>query len=134
MGLLFWKNKEKDLSAGAYGEKLAARYLKKRGYKILETNFQNPFGRRLGEIDIIAKKGGEIVFVEVKTRGLESYKDTLPEENITPAKLRKLDKIANFYIKTKGLWTLPYHFDAISVWVGAEREKAEIKHLENIFY
>jgi len=54
---------------GALGEKLAAGYLKKNGYKILEKNYKN----KLGEIDIIAREGDEIVFVEVKSRSADPY-------------------------------------------------------------
>ena len=131
MKLLFWK-KEK-LSTGQLGEKIAAEYLKKRGYKILEKNFKNPLGRRLGEIDIIAQKNKELVFVEVKTKKASGFKDVSPEERITPDKLRKLNKAGQFYIKSKNLWGSDYRFDAISVWLDENKEKAEIKHLENIF-
>ena len=54
---------------GALGERFAAAYLRKLGYKILEKNYKNT----LGEIDIIARAGGEIVFVEVKTRSARPY-------------------------------------------------------------
>ena len=54
---------------GALGEKLAAKYLKKNGYKILEKNYKN----KLGEIDLIVRDGDEIVFVEVKTRSADPY-------------------------------------------------------------
>ncbi len=54
---------------GALGERFAAAYLKKIGFKILEKNYHN----NLGEIDIIARDGGELVFVEVKTRSSEPY-------------------------------------------------------------
>ncbi|MCX6765414.1 MAG: YraN family protein [Candidatus Moranbacteria bacterium] len=131
MKLLFWK-KEK-LNTGQLGEKIAAEYLKNKGYKVLEKNFKNPLGRRLGEIDIIAKKNGEIVFVEVKTRELSAGDKSLPEENITKAKLHKLNKIALFYIKQENAWDKPYHFDALSVWIGENRKAFKISHLENIF-
>jgi putative endonuclease len=63
---VLWRNKNNNI--GEVGEKAAKKFLKKKGFKIVELNYQNNKGRRLGEIDIIAKKDGEIVFVEVKTR------------------------------------------------------------------
>ena len=121
----------KTKSIGQLGEEEAAQYLKNKGYKILDKNFQNNTGRRLGEIDIIAfdKKIDEIVFVEVKTRKYEKYKETLPEENITYSKLRKLNKIASVYLRLKKLEDKPYRFDAISVWLNQEKAEAKIKHI-----
>ncbi|MFZ2975182.1 MAG: YraN family protein [Candidatus Moraniibacteriota bacterium] len=119
---------------GNLGEDAAVKFLQNNGYKILDRNFQNNLGRRLGEIDIIAKelKNGEIVFVEVKTRGYEKYKNTLPEENITYTKLKKLDKIASVYLRTKNLHNAPYRFDAISVWINKETNEAKIKHIPSL--
>jgi putative endonuclease len=117
---------------GDIGEKAAARYLKDKGYEILGINFQNNSGRRLGEIDIIAKDKGEIVFVEVKTREIEKYGDTLPEENITRAKLHKLDKIAQVYLRQKGLDYADYRFDAVSVWLNLVEKTAKIKHISHL--
>lgn len=130
--MLFWKEKKRK-SMGASGEDIAAKFLKDKGYKIIERNFKNYKGRQLGEIDIIAEKNKEIVFVEVKTRELAKYQGTLPEENITFSKLHKLSKIANSYIKTKNLWSLSYHFDAVSVWLSQDYKTAKVKHIENIF-
>jgi len=125
-------NNTKNL--GNLGEEAAVKFLQNNGYKILDRNFQNNLGRRLGEIDIIAKelKNGEIVFVEVKTREYEKYKNTLPEENITSAKLKKLNKIANVYLRIKNLNNAPYRFDAISVWVSKETNEAKIKHIPSL--
>jgi putative endonuclease len=134
MDILFLKNKKTNLDTGALGEKIAANYLEEGGYKILETNFKNPLGRRLGEIDLIAQKDGVLVFVEVKTRNFEKYKNSLPEENITPSKLHKLSKSGQFYIKSKHLWDSNYRFDAVSVWIDNSHKAAKIKHIENIFY
>ena len=130
--MIFWK-KEKNRKTGAKGEELAAKFLEEKGYKIIGKNFKNYKGRQIGEIDIITEKNKEIIFVEVKTRDLEKYGKTLPEENITRSKLHKLSKIANSYIKMNNLWNYPYHFDAISVWLSQDGKNAKIKHIENIF-
>jgi putative endonuclease len=122
------------LGIGKTGEQVAAEFLKNNGYEILHMNFKNNSGRRLGEIDIIAreKSSGELVFAEVKTREYKNYKDTLPEENITPAKLRKLSRIASFYLYEKKLGAADYRFDAISVWMGENGQPARIKHIKSL--
>lgn len=130
--LNFFKRKQ-EKNLGELGEDAAVKYLKKEGYKILERNFVNLIGRRLGEIDIIAQKEREIVFVEVKTRLAEEREGILPEENINLRKLHKLNKIADNYIKSKQLFNFPYRFDAISVWIGEEQRDVKIKHIESIF-
>jgi putative endonuclease len=119
---------------GNLGEKAVVKYLESKGYKILDRNFQNSSGRRLGEIDIIAHdaKEDEIVFVEVKTRQKNNSSETLPEENITYKKLRRLAKIANAYLKSKKLEEANYRFDAVSVWYDKNENKAEIKHIPNL--
>ena len=131
--MLFFK-KQEARSLGQMGEDLAVKYLEDKGYKILDRNFCNTKGRRMGEIDIIAQKEKEIVFVEVKTRELLVYDETLPEENINRKKLHKMAKIANFYIQKRDLWKNPYRFDAVSVWLNVPLKKAKIKHLESIFF
>jgi putative endonuclease len=124
---------KKQKTVGQMGEDIACRYLKKKGYKIIERNFRNKFGRQMGEIDIIAKTGEEIVFVEVKTREMERYSQTLPEENINRDKLHKLNKISTVYIRKNNLWNKTYHFDAISIWLDKSGKNAKVRHLENIF-
>ncbi len=121
------------LSMGARGEKAATEYLKKLNYVILETNFCNPAGRRLGEIDIIARDDQELVFVEVKTRRLPTAGLTLPEENITASKLYKLNKVACFYISKNKLFSSTYRFDAITLVADQEKNTATLKHFKNIF-
>lgn len=116
------------------GEKIAADFLQRKGYEIFGTNYQNSSGYRLGEIDIIAKdlSSEEIVFVEVKTRDYQKYKETLPEENITRSKLRKMEKIANSYLLKNNLRDKPYRFDAISIWLDLSAKRAKVKHLRSI--
>jgi putative endonuclease len=117
---------------GEYGERIACHFLKNKGYNILETNYTNKTGRRLGEIDIIAKKDSNIFFIEVKTK-TENEFYFLPESAINKDKLKKLKKIADYYLKINDLWNIPYFFDAISVVISKKNNKATLKHLKNIF-
>lgn len=119
--------------AGALGEELGCCYLRERGYKILETNYCNATGRRMGEIDIVAKIGKELVFVEVKTRLGAEGSDVLPEANITPAKLHKLERIVAHYLREKHCQSSPYHFDALSILYDQITKKVSIRHLDHIF-
>jgi putative endonuclease len=122
-------------STGQTGEQVAANFLKNKGYAILAMNFKNNTGRRIGEIDIIARdtQEQEIVFVEVKTRDYISYSQTLPEENINYQKLRKLAKIAAVFLRQKHWEDVPHRFDAISVWLDWKTRRAKIKHLPSIY-
>jgi putative endonuclease len=126
-------SKKQTSALGARGEKAALAYLKKLGYKILETNFSNKSGRRLGEIDIIAKNGNELVFIEVKTRSFSAKNCLLPEESIVSGKLHRLNKAASFYISKNNLFGLPYRFDAITLVADPNNNQAELRHLKNIF-
>lgn len=122
------------ITTGQTGEQVAANFLKSKGYEILDMNFQNDSGHRLGEIDIVVKDlaQDELVFVEVKTREYHKYKDTLPEENIGYQKLRKLDKIATIYLRQHKMDNHTYRFDAVSVWLNFETRMAKIKHIQGL--
>lgn len=131
MGLFFWKQQEKD--TGSFGERIATEYLRKKGYRILERNYANTKGRRLGELDIVAFFKGEIVFVEVKTREWE-LGSPLPEESVDRKKLHRLEKIAGSYLKVKGEEMVPYHFDVIAIFLDSlHGQVLEIRHLEHVF-
>lgn len=119
---------------GNIGERTAVKYLQNKGYAILDRNFQNYSGRRLGEIDIVAKdlEKNELVFIEVKTREFQKFKNTLPEENVTYFKMQRLSKIAQFYIKEKKIENFDYRFDVLAVWLDLKLKKAKIKHILNI--
>lgn len=123
-----------EKNIGIFGEKHAAKFLKKRGFKILERNWYNKTGKRLGEIDIICEKDCTIVFVEVKTRDVTNCVEmVVPEEQITPTKLHKLQRVAESYIATHNLWDKNWRFDAVSVFVNNGRVK-DVVHIENIFF
>ena len=79
---------------GLKGEKIAAEYLKKNGYKIIATNWRH----RYKEVDIIARDGDELVIVEVKLRSTDYYGD--PSESVTLKKQRFLIEAAEAYVDT----------------------------------
>ena len=109
---------------GEKGETLAVDFLKAKGYHIVERNKR--FGR--AEIDIIAKIGEEIVFVEVKTRTSDYF--GFPEESIDSKKIELMGKAAEqFEIDTDEKFTI--RFDCISVVIGVH--DTEIIHIEDAF-
>jgi len=109
---------------GNYGENLAVIFLKKKGYKIIETNFRT----RFGEIDIIAKKDDQIIFVEVRTKTNINF--GAPEESINRKKQEKLILMANQYMSVKKLLHNNFRIDGIFIVI--EQNNTEIRHLENI--
>jgi putative endonuclease len=113
-------------SVGLTGEALALKYLVKKRYKIVETRF------RLfrGEIDIIARDGGTLVFVEVKMRTSDAY--GRPEESVTPAKQAQIRKVALGYLLARRLGDADCRFDVISIRQKGSAEFA-LEHFENAF-
>jgi len=112
---------------GSYGEFLARQYLKAQGYRILEENFRN----KLGEIDLIVQDGKTICFVEVKTR--QFLDQGQPYEAVTPWKIRKLSRMATFYLKHKyHSLEIPSRFDVISI-VQDKTSTPNIQHIKNAF-
>ncbi len=111
---------------GNIGEQLAADYLSRNGYKILERNFY--FDK--AEIDIIAQKEtNAIIIVEVKTRNSDYFGD--PQDFVKPSKIKLLVKAANEYVISKDL-DVEVQFDIISVIKNKAIEK--IEHFKNAFY
>ena len=117
----------KDKKAfGKWGEDIAERYLKKRGFLIIIRNFR----AERGEIDIVAKENNCIVFVEVKTGNSDKFGP--PEERISIAKRRQLYKIASAYIQENPNQEFDYRFDAVIV--DGTPQKHEIRYYKNAFY
>ena len=109
---------------GKIGEKLAAEYLEKQGYEIITTNFYT----KRGEIDIIARKDKEIVFVEVKTRSSDSFGK--PVEAVSYFKQKHLYQTAKYYMY-KTCHELDYiRFDVIEVYI--KYGKVRINHIKQI--
>src|SRR3989344_5394776 len=109
------------INFGNYGEDLAIKYLKNLGYKILERNFRI----RGGEIDIVAKDGDYLVFVEVKARWSHEY--GLPVESITPWKIKALLKTALFYCVKIKWGDRPYRIDMVSIDFADDRDNPKIE-------
>ena len=113
---------------GDRGERAAAKFLKRQGFRIVQRNYSTP----LGEIDIVALDGKTIVFVEVKTRS--SLVAGRPEEAVTLDKQRKLTNMALAYLKKHKLLEHSARFDVVAiVWPDDARQPAEIRHLRNAF-
>ncbi|GAB6906906.1 conserved hypothetical protein [Desulfosarcina cetonica] len=94
---------------GKSSERLAVDYLKRRGYRILETNYRTP----QGEIDIIAQEKGTIVFVEVKARSSRRFGS--PKAAVTPAKQRKISMVALMYLKACDRIDARARFDVVAI-------------------
>lgn len=112
------------ITYGKAGEIIACNYLKKKGYKILATNYKN----LIGEIDIIAKDGKTLVFIEVKTRLTRAFGD--PLEAINNKKQQKIRNVATLYLKERKMLNALSRFDAISI-LGLENP--EIWHIVDAF-
>jgi putative endonuclease len=110
---------------GALGEKIACRQLKRAGYKIVAANYRSP----LGEIDLIARKKGCLVFVEVKCRHGNDF--GVPEEAVTAAKRRKLIQVAEYYIQHESPKECDWRIDVVAVELDARDHQQRIAIIEN---
>ena len=112
---------------GALGEKYAVDYLKKRKHKILEKNYKN----KLGEIDIIARDGGEIAFIEVKTRSASPYLSG--KYSVDRRKQFRIMRAASWYLSIKRIALQP-RFDIIEIEVNRSTgEMIKLEHYRNAF-
>ncbi len=107
------------LALGARGERLAAAFLERAGYRLVAANFELPVGRNLrgaivqAEIDLVAYEADTLCFVEVKTRASDWF--AAPEANVDLRKQRQISRAARVYRRTFGLTGEPYRYDVVSV-------------------
>ena len=113
---------------GDWGEDRAALFLRLHGYRIAERNFRC----RQGEIDIVARKGGVIAFVEVKLRKNAEHGEA--REFVTYAKQRRVISAAQLWLMQNDCELQP-RFDVIEIYApeGADTRRPAIRHLENAF-
>lgn len=110
---------------GIWGEEEAARYLQRSGYRIEARNWR----LQMGEIDIIAQKGKDVVFVEVKSGSKLSAVG--PELRVGVRKQQKIRALAQAYLQNEGHKAASIRFDVISVW--REGNETRLQHFENAF-
>ena len=110
---------------GNRGEDLAADFLQREGYEIITRNYICP----IGEIDLIAREGNCLVFVEVRSK--TSRRFGTPAESITSAKEKRLRKLANYYLVREVGKEVPCRFDLVSI----EKEGSEysLNHIKGMF-
>lgn len=112
-------------SLGSQGESLAVAYLERQRYRIVERNFRC----RGGEIDIVARDGKTIVFVEVKTRKDTQYGP--PQLAVTPFKQRQISRAALTWLAKNRQLEACARFDVISIMFSGEQSR--IEHIPNAF-
>jgi len=119
-------SKNKQPSVGKLGEDLAANFLEKNDYNILERNYR--FGH--GELDIIAEKEGMLIFIEVKTKKHGDFGD--PINWIKRGKQKQMGRIARGYLYERNITDRDCRFDVVLVtW---EHGLWKIDHIENAFW
>lgn len=110
---------------GTFGEAAAAAHLTRRGMPIVARNWRC----NIGEIDLVAREGGQLVFVEVRSRRAGPV---APEETIGPAKARRLAALAQAYLQAADLpEQTPWRIDLIAVVVDAAGRLSRLSHIES---
>lgn len=109
---------------GERGEAVALEFLERLGYSLVERNFQT----RYGEIDLILRDGGALVFCEVKLRRSTSFGE--PTEAVTALKQNKLRLVAEEYLAEKEPDFEEVRFDVVGI---LQRGKTEITHIKDAF-
>jgi putative endonuclease len=105
---------------GKKGEDLALRFLKKRGYRIIEQNYVC----KMGEMDLIAKEKDTLVFIEVKTRTSMDFGP--PQLAVTSWKQRQLSKVALHFLKEKKIEDVKARFDVVAILLTPGGEEIEL--------
>ncbi|MDO8520799.1 MAG: YraN family protein [bacterium] len=127
---------EKQLT-GKIGEDIAARFLVKHGFKIIERNYLKKFG----EIDIVCRKGGKVHFVEVKTVSRETLSphsvsretqdEYRPEDNVHAQKLKRVGRTIEVYLNEKDI-VEDWEFHVVGIVLDDVRKTANVRFLQNL--
>jgi putative endonuclease len=131
------KNRTEKRILGDLGEDIACKYLMKQGFDVIERNYL----RKWGEIDIVAKKGNIVHFIEVKSVSREIIDSVSPEtndkyrpeDNLHPWKLKRLSRVIQTYLISKSVsGETDWQFDVITVYIDKNRRISRVFMLENI--
>jgi putative endonuclease len=122
-----WQRLFPPATLGQRGEALAARWLRRRGYKIVAHGNRGA----LGELDLVAVDGRTVVFVEVKTR--RSQDAGHPADAVDADKQRRMTRLAVSYLRRHGLLEYPARFDIVAITWPAGRGKPTIEHFPRAF-
>jgi putative endonuclease len=109
---------------GDRGERAAARFLRRKGMRVIVRGHRT----RFGEIDLIARDGDTLVFVEVKSR-----RQGVPAEAVTSEKQRRITLAALQFLRKHGLLEISSRFDIVAIVWPDERGEPEIEHIPNAF-
>jgi putative endonuclease len=113
------RGRVEDKIFGRIGEELAARYLERKGYRLVVSNFRVPVGRNrvgtqvTGEIDIIALEGEVLCFIEVKTRSSEEFEPAISAVNLR--KQRQIIRAARAYRRIFNITGIEYRYDVVTI-------------------
>ena len=114
---------------GDIGEEVVCKYLETKGFRVLERNYL----RKWGEIDIVAEKGQLLSFIEVKSVSREPGKGYRPEENMHPAKLKRLHRVIKTYLLDRKVPEgKEWRVDVACVYLDFSTRKAKVEMLENV--
>ena len=123
----WWSSLHSPLPLGKRGERAAAKYLRRLGYKIVARGERD----RVGELDLVAVDGATIVFVEVKTRA--SHDAGSPGEAVDQEKQRRLTRVALTYLKRHDLLEYRARFDVVAITWTDNSRRPTIEHIKNAF-
>lgn len=112
-----------NLLKGKNGENMARSYLKKQGYKIIQSNYKT----KIGEIDIVAIKDKILSFIEVKSRYDDAY--GMPFEAVNSSKIKKIRDVATIFLMSTDVAYEGISFDIIEVFLSS----GEINHIKSAF-
>jgi putative endonuclease len=133
-------SKGAHLALGKAGEDAAAALLERRGFRILDRNWRPTGARRGLELDMVAVRDGELVFVEVKTRKVAvrtgadgNREDGIPVyASFTPGKRKRFAEAARRWLSAHAAWTRPCRFDVILVEQGDDGTLRAEQHIDVI--